>query len=66
MENNNINSLSSTTNTPNSNSNNDKEKKFKEEIKKYFFQLNSGCFRDICYNPYCKKSNRNTFYNTRA
>ena len=35
----------------------DKEKRFKEDIKKYFSQLNSGCYRIICYNPYCKKSN---------
>lgn len=34
----------------------DKGKKFKEDIKKYFFQLNSGCYRDICYNSFCKKS----------
>ena len=35
----------------------EKEKRFKEDIKKYFSQLNSGCYRVICYNRYCKKSN---------
>jgi hypothetical protein len=59
MEHNNNSSFSSSTTTSNSNSVLDKEKNFKEEIKKYFFQLNSGCFRDICYNPHCKKSKSN-------
>ena len=52
-----INNTSSTSTSNNISNSVDKEKKFKEDIKKYFIQLNSGCYRYICYNPNCKKSN---------
>ena len=61
MENNTYSAISSSTSSSKSISVVDKERNFKEEIKKYFFQLNSGCFRDMCYNPHCKKSKSNIF-----
>jgi hypothetical protein len=40
--------------------NNQKEEQIKMQLKetiiKYNNQLKSGCYRDLCYNFYCKKS----------
>ncbi len=45
------------------------EQKLKENIKKYFNQLKIGCYRQICFNEYCKKGkgkNTHLFIQTNA
>lgn len=46
-----------TINLENKKSKEEIQKKLKEDITKFYSQLKTGCSRNNCYNPYCKKSN---------